>query len=182
MKSSAKLGSATLTLGLVAIVASCHGRAEFPQAHREAASACPSEPRPPGYNGGGKPGECGTDAECTAGKNGRCQPPSHELSTCSYDACMGDADCGLGKVCNCDGRGNSCVAANCRSDADCAGLGCSPASIVACSKGPTVVGYYCHTTKDSCTDDSDCGKNHTCDYEPAAGRWTCNSYPTCGIG
>jgi hypothetical protein len=40
------------------------------------------------------------------------------------------------------------------------------------------VGYYCHTSKDQCVDDSDCqGVGFPgCLYDPSAGYWRCEIY------
>jgi hypothetical protein len=40
------------------------------------------------------------------------------------------------------------------------------------------LGYYCHTPRDQCVDDSDCqGVNFpSCVYEPSAGYWKCEVY------
>src|SRR5262245_29040801 len=71
-------------------------------------------------------GGCATDADCKAGRNGRCGPRSYEAPTediCYYDACNVDADCATGAACAC-GNGSAtgphtCVPAACRTDTDC---------------------------------------------------------------
>ena len=40
----------------------------------------------------------------------------------------------------------------------------------------TDVGYFCHTSEDTCIDDSDCwenGKGDFCTYDPFVGYWGC---------
>ena len=151
--------------------------AKFPVQHREHADACSSAPRPPGWNtdaAAGHSGQCERDADCTAGRNGRCSAPGHAPSTCTYDACMNDSECGAQKVCECTGGGNRCVSANCHTDSDCGGLGCSPTRAEMCGNMGGTVGYYCHTKKDDCIEDSDCKDSGMCVYSPAGGKWTCN--------
>src|SRR5437016_3149001 len=103
-------------LVLVALVAACSKsakrRALPPGAGRPTASMC--APRPPGQPDPGG-GSCKADADCTAGKDGRCTPLSDShgrmpaVNTCSYDLCAGDADC-KGGPCECDAtRGNRCL-------------------------------------------------------------------------
>ncbi len=180
--------SSIAVLAVVALAVACRGTsAHFPERHRDVASACPSTPRAPGYNnpnldaGKGYSGQCERDTDCVAGRNGRCSFPGHAQSMCSYDQCMADADCGAGKVCDCR-DGHTCLPANCHTDADCGGLGCSPTNATSCGNMGGTVGYYCHTKKDDCIDDGDCKKKGTesgmCVYEPAASRWTCN-YDRC---
>lgn len=169
------------------VVASCRqSSTHLPERHRAVARACPST-RAPGYTsptrGGPLSGDCDSDSDCTAGKNGRCSPPGHRPSSCSYDTCTSDADCDGSKVCNCDPyRGNRCLPGNCKADADCSGLGCSPTRPTSCGNLIGTVGFYCHTKTDACIDDSDCKQDGAmggmCVYEPSVARWTCN-YHTC---
>ncbi|HVR00933.1 MAG TPA: hypothetical protein VMT47_02275 [Polyangia bacterium] len=143
-----------------------------PQKHRAAAVACPTD-RPAGLctapnvdAGFG----CAKDADCTAGTNGRCSSGGRLAGCqCSYDTCSMDADCAqMGGPCECRSTAqgivapatttsvNVCKMGNCRVDHDCgAGGYCSP-SLGSCGNYGGVVGYYCHTTKDTCVDDSDC--------------------------
>ena len=154
---------------------------KFPAQHREHAVACSSAPRPPGWNSDAAPGhsgQCERDVDCTAGRNGRCSHPGHAQSMCTYDVCMSDADCNGRQVCECSGGGNACIAANCRTDADCNDLGCSPTRAEMCGNMGGIVGYYCHTKKDECVEDSDCKDSGMCVYSPAGGKWTCN-HDTC---
>jgi hypothetical protein len=90
---------------------------------------------------------------------------------------------------------NSCVhGGECRIDADCGPGGyCSPSQVgvlcvcpspALCDPGPCGSGscacgdacghaYYCHTSRDACIDDSDCGPEATCNYDKLEKRWTC---------
>ncbi len=181
-----RLTFALATLGAIALATACRS-ARFPTQHRETAIACPATPRAPGYDkpdaAPGTSGKCEHDSDCTAGKNGRCRPPGHAESYCTYDACGSDADCGSGKVCECNSwEGNACLPANCHTDGDCGGLGCSPTRGETCGNMGGTVGYYCHTKKDDCVEDSDCKKKGDtqgmCVYSPAGARWTCN-YDAC---
>ncbi len=168
----------------IAVVAACHGKAAFPYQHRDAALECPATPKPEGERSVRSPDAgvppvadetwCSYDSDCSKGKNGRCVSHGHMASHCGYDECATDADCKDGKVCACDHDGNSCVSANCHTDADCGGRGCSPAYGHSCNGFSTLWGYYCHTAKDSCTDDSDCsGSTSHCIYSSEDARWVC---------
>jgi hypothetical protein len=159
--------------------------------HRERAVECQRR-RGPG-DAPNKTGKCKSDADCTAGKNGRCVsfygegrvPPFNQ---CSYDACFLDGDCGAGSLCVCGhdagketGDGHVCVPASCRTDKDCGPAGfCSPSSAL-CSRG-SLPHYYCHTPSDECVNDEDCPKPAKEGYgttptgrrySPEAGHFTC---------
>jgi hypothetical protein len=164
-----------------------------PDSHRAQGASCP-ETRPPGTpNPEG--GACKTDADCAAGKNGRCSSWSAgrmaPQNICTYDTCFSDKDCGTG-LCTCDGHGNYCLGGNCRVDSDCGTNGfCSPSWSLCSLHGPyRPNGYYCHSAKDECMKDSDCPKPKKQGYGPQAtrciysapvGRWTCMS-ETCPVG
>jgi hypothetical protein len=132
-----------------------------------------------------------TDAQCTAGANGRCNEVGVAVATCActYDACASDADCSQGQTCACHGSpytvgtGNMCVAGNCRVDADCGANGyCSPSPAANGCGGIPVGGYYCHTQGDECVDDSDCHGSagiQGCAYSTTSNRWTCIPLPLC---
>jgi hypothetical protein len=100
------------------------------------------------------------------------------------DECLVDTDCADGGVCSCAGNTfeyahstrNICVAANCRVDADCGAYMCSPSNG---DGGPFygVQGYYCHTSQDACTRDSECiqnGRQGYCMFAAQVGHWTCS--------
>jgi hypothetical protein len=161
-----------------------------PTNHRSTALACPTT-RPPGINddaGGGAPSDGGTagpcthDSQCTAGNNARCTPSEHNgFATCESDGCSSDGDCGTGNVCECGlpastGRyPNVCLPGNCRIDSDCGCGYCSPTFGASCGAYGGVIGYYCHTAKDECTNDDQCteGGPGYCGYQPTTNRWTC---------
>jgi len=171
-------------------------RSSTAQAHRARAEACsptppPGTPQPTG-------GTCRSDADCTAGKNGRCSPQGGgrmaPQNQCTYDACFVDADCaGPGKpTCTCEPSGNFCLPGNCRVDADCGARGyCSPSWPMCSLHGPyRPYGYWCHTAKDECTNDDDCPKPDKkgygptptkCTYSEPLGRWTCTT-TECPVG
>ncbi len=125
------------------------------------------------------------------GTNGRCIAGGGNIAGlyCSYDACATDSDCAAatGGVCECGaalgngGRaGNSCLTGNCSVDSDCgAGGYCSP-SLGSCGSFGGTIGYYCHTSSDTCSNDSDCveGGMGYCAFQPTVGRWAC-AYAVC---
>lgn len=164
-----------------------------PTNHRPNDSEC-TAPAAPGNcpGGGGLPGACDADPQCTSGSDGRCIQPSSGVAQgcqCTYDACADDAACPMDQTCAChgspytDSQGNTCVAGNCRVDADCgAGGYCSPSSLMAIC-GYSLAGYYCHTPMDQCTDDSDCSTAQgpaICAYSTATSRWQCETEAFCG--
>jgi hypothetical protein len=134
-------------------------------------------------------GKCKSDAECTAGKNGRCSmvgggrmPP---YPACVYDACYVDADCGAKHACDCGGSpgdGHRCEQGNCAVDADCGKSGegfCSP-SLGSCGNYGGTIGNFCHTSKDDCMNDDECTDKPGgyCAYSQEAQKWQC-SYGHC---
>ncbi len=133
----------------------------------------------------GTAAQCSTDAQCTAGADGRCRENSGGavFCSCTYDTCMQDSDCPAGETCACHGSpytfgaGNTCIASNCRVDSDCGPGGyCSPA--YATTSCGSLLGYFCHTPKDQCVNDSDCsGLPQMCTY--SSGIWQCKSYGLC---
>ncbi len=125
---------------------------------------------------------CSSDASCTKGVNGRCNRLGDSaMCQCTYDECAGDSDCPSGQTCACHGspymynEDNFCIAGNCRIDSDCGKGGyCSPSGDI------SVVGYYCHTPQDSCTNDNDCpacsgglANQPRCVYSNSGGSWQC---------
>ncbi len=155
-----------------------------PAVHRASAETCTGTP-PAGSQIPDVPeSKCETDADCTAGDNGRCVWPYAGGNICIYDECFEDSDCGGSRVCGCrvsEAFGvNVCYHGNCKVDADCGEGGyCSPSGIVSpsCSMGisPGSVGYFCHTADDECTDDADCGEKYSyaCLLSVEAGHWVC---------
>jgi len=161
------------------------GNVTTPKEHRAVAQACPA--------GRGSLGPvdttactnrsritCHSDADCTAGENGRCFLNGDPCQTvCSYDQCLTDRDCAAGPcVCrssSTDLAPNDCLpTSNCRTDADCDCNSCSP-SVVSNSAdcGPGNLSYACHTANDECIDQSDCLEGESCGYDAGAGRWRC---------
>jgi hypothetical protein len=158
-----------------------------PTAHRPAPTACPADRqpgRPPAYKPPGS--ACTTDADCTAGRNGRCEE-NLGPSVCSYDACIVDGDCGGSSVCVCrlstNYDANTCFHGNCKVDAECGpGAYCSPSGPdvdSSCRTGlePGSFGFFCHTAQDACVDDRDCPANlpwpQKCLFDPTARHWAC---------
>lgn len=162
---------------------------EEPEVHRAGATVCEMD-RPPGSVSSEAEGECGSDADCTDGTNGRCHHSRFE-TVCSYDRCFADADCDGACLCRGAGGGagsfgaNRCVSGDCATDADCGPGGyCSP-SLGDCGGFGGIVGFYCRTCEDECLNDSDCtaemgpfGGPGYCAYNPAVGHWAC-SYQQC---
>jgi len=114
------------------------GSIRIPQEHRAAPQSCPAQ------RGSISPVDtrqcastvdisCTSDAECTAGRNGRCLLRGYCESACSYDECLRDTDCPAKQPCDCRSDGTSTIAnrclpdSNCATDADCGQCGfCSP--------------------------------------------------------
>lgn len=177
---------------VLAALTACGQPLPAPINHRPDDSQC-SAPGGPGdciCNGACTAPEftCTTDSQCTAGVNGRCIGSSGGPAGCgcTYDECASDSACPSGKTCACHGSpymyssDNFCVAGNCRVDSDCGRGGyCSP------SPGISVVGYYCHTSNDSCTNDSECSTSNCvnppstplCAYSTSDKRWGCVCFP-----
>ena len=118
--------------------------------------------------------------------NGRCT--LGRFPHCTYDECFTDEVCG-GFVCLCEGGrssdNNVCMrSGNCQTNADCgAGGYCSP-SQGSCGNFGGIVGFFCHTAEDLCTNDSDCGPDPqsgrpgSCRFTPESARWECQ-YSEC---
>lgn len=151
-----------------------------PAVHRATAAACSHDRGPGDFDTMIMSAQCSSDAECTAGADGRCLSTkvAARNNYCSYDTCFTDADCG-GKVCTCrefPNDANRCDSGNCKVDADCgAGGYCSPsADPDRTNFGST--GWWCHTATDTCTDATDCtGAGEKCVYDPALSHFTCSS-------
>jgi len=131
---------------------------------------------------------CSQDSQCTAGTNGRCieSMGGALYCSCSYDTCQVDTNCPAGQLCACHGspylggNGNTCEPGNCRVDSDCGPQGyCSPSGGGGCGG---LGGYYCHTSKDTCVNDSDCASQgpDICAWSAGDGRWECQQEELCG--
>jgi hypothetical protein len=171
------------------------GASPVPTNHRPSNAECIA-PAPAGDCSGPGPtaGGCTTDNACTSGTDGRCITPGGGIASdcvCTYDACTADTDCTTGKTCAChgspytDGAGSTCVVGNCRVDSDCGVSGyCSPSSTTSVC-GNNLAGYYCHTAKDECVNDTDCPSSTTtpgvpmCIYSTTDTRWECVEVTFC---
>ncbi len=151
--------------------------------------ACKGD-RAPGNGNPSSGGDCKTDADCTAAKNGRCQHspgggPRMPWNSCSYDYCFADADCPAGNLCVCNRQGgNVCNPSNCRTDADCGGAQCGFAPNVKCWGSG---GNFCRTAKDRCKDDADCpqptgGGRSSCTFDQDTQAWGCKLDEVCPVG
>jgi hypothetical protein len=186
----------------------CGSALRVPQQHRARPETCPRE------RGSENPLNlascadtsgivCKSDADCTAGMNGRCFLNSDPCRTyCSYDECLADTDCPAGQPCMCRTSGtekapNSCVAgSSCATDADCGKCGfcslssqrtmlqcslvnpcsgCDAGDTVKCTcLGVTSEAFACHTMNDECTNDSDCpAMGGYCAYADDKKHWAC---------
>ncbi|MDB4981872.1 MAG: hypothetical protein JWM82_2624, partial [Myxococcales bacterium] len=124
----------------------------------------------------------------TVGLRGRCLQGSGPAcnTSCSYDQCATDADCPGNTPCSCrssdsETAPNLCLSGgNCRIDADCGEGGYCSRSVpsdrcnghflfceVKCGTG-----YFCHTSKDTCANDTDCGGGF-CGYDLDSQSWAC---------
>jgi len=162
-----------------------------PARHRPAVVTCPSTnrtPRPEDVCPALRPDSgllvpywCDKDSDCHDAQNGRCDVFSLEgPCLCVYDLCYSDTDCETKTVCGCEARSgsNACLDGNCRVDDNC-GVGgyCSP-NPTPC--GGTAQSYYCHTPRDTCLDDADCGSQRQCQYVQPDKTWQCFPLPLCG--
>ena len=125
---------------------------------------------------------CISDANCTAGVNGRCMGTVHPGCYCQYDTCESDASCGSNQVCICRdtpewGGANTCITGNCRINADC------PSGYCSLDESYGTGGYFCHTDRDTCHNDSDCSSvqdcfgDKRCRYSSEVGYWQCLCVP-----
>lgn len=131
--------------------------------------------------------DCYTDADCTAGPNGRCRQYTFPFDTdanagceCLYP-CSTDADCGPQQVCFAASIGPhgglpedfaaKCVPADCRVDADCGSETCGLSQMWSCHPSYRVA---CRTRWDECRTDLDC-VNAEGPHCAAVGRgfWEC---------
>ena len=145
--------------------------------------------RPAGNGDASSVGDCKTDADCTTGKNGRCHHargggPRMPHNYCTYDGCFADDDCAASQLCYCNRQnGNFCLAANCRTDADCGGAKCPTSPSLGCGGGRG--GDFCRTPRDKCKTDADCPvaeSRAACVFIEAEGVWGCRNYPECPVG
>jgi hypothetical protein len=164
-----------------------NGGTRVPQVHRARSIACPTA-RAAGDSFAPRAGdECTSDAACMANANGRCLLIGGN-GRCSYDSCARDEDCPGTAVCECrpneaSNNPNVCISGDCRIDADCGATGyCSRSKIPGVGEssfGPFSSGYFCHTEKDCCMDNSDCTANgpHGDFCLFGKQRWDCGGGP-----
>ena len=125
--------------------------------------------------------DCSSDSDCSAHAPCACRTSSSDTganSCATASNCRIDADCGPGGSCSASLVGGSC---ECISESFCAPneKGCSktgPDGVtvqVPCSCGGQCGhGYFCHTPKDSCLNDSDCASG-TCNFDLTSQAWLC---------
>ncbi len=118
-------------------------------------------------------GDCSSDADCDAGRLGRCEniDPSGFSCSCRY-FCDSDADCPGSNICACRITANgaitgTCVPPRCESGDDCGEGGrCGVTRIERDCEAPDAVG--CRTGADECAAGPDCGE--FCTDEGCFGR------------
>lgn len=127
--------------------------------------------------------ECAGDGDCAGSVPCACRASGADTAanTCATDSnCRVDADCGVGGFCSPSLVGSVC---QCTSESFCrpdAGGSCSEigpdgvAKAVPCScDGNCGHGYFCHTAKDTCVNDSDCATGTTCNFDLTSKAWMC---------
>ncbi len=163
------------------------GSGAVPVNHRPSDSTCPAQRAGGMCTGPSEAGAvgCRNDCDCTAGKNGRCDPVGvggpQPLPSCTYDECFDDSQCPAQLPCECRPSASSrdanfcLIGSTCRVDSDCGPGGyCSPSNYNEwCGTK-----YHCHTPQDTCVNASDCPAQQFCDFDTMAGRWACG--PGCG--
>lgn len=130
--------------------------------HRASAVACDTAIEQPACRGDEGHRSCTTDAECTAGTNGKCISGMGQIGSycgCEY-ACASDADCKADQACVCKEQAkvghSTCAPASCRTDADCDSGRCGVSSHHnGCG---TEVALACRSSADRCASDADCGE------------------------
>lgn len=155
-----------------------------PKEHRASHAQCPTERGAITPTSDGCPVSalhCAQDSDCTSGKNGRCNDVGVCPSDCDYDDCFQDSDCEHQTPCFCRQSAtdkNYCfTTSNCTVDADCGDGGyCSPSLIAnscICQSPSCTEGYFCHTPRDGCIDDSDCPTMQSCAFDRNEQRFYC---------
>ena len=162
-------------------------------AHRASAVACAdpaAEPRAAICDGrvGGTPSTCAANGDCAPDEVCLLEAEYDHGCNCYGAACLADADCGVGRVCQCgvvtsgatchrwpQDCGHRCVAAACTTDADCGPGGLCAGSRTVCGG---VERYVCNDpAHDACSVDDDCA-SQLCRYDDDAG-WHCVDLPIC---
>lgn len=163
-----------------------HDAGRAPKEHRASRAQCRTERAAVTPASDGCPVNalhCAQDSDCSAGSNGRCFDVGLCPSDCSYDDCSQDSDCAHRTPCFCRPSAtdkNYCFTlSNCSVDADCGDGGyCSPSLITSsciCENESCAEGYFCHTARDGCLDDSDCQAGQSCAFDRSAQQFSCHS-------
>ena len=126
--------------------------------------------------------ECYGDSDCAGNIPCACRSSASDsaANTCATASnCRVDTDCGPGGFCSPSLVGSIC---DCISEAFCTPgeASCSETDTngvtvqVPClCSGNCGRGYFCHTAKDGCIDDSDCTDGRTCTYDLTSQSWMC---------
>lgn len=119
--------------------------------------------------------ECFQDSDCEAGVPCECRPSnvSSAANECLRGSnCAVDLDCGPGGYCS----PSALELCGCLSTALCGDSGGCYAGgqEVPCACGDACGhGYFCHTPRDTCVNDSDCPPGRSCYYNRLEQRWDC---------
>jgi hypothetical protein len=125
---------------------------------------------------------CGSDSDCPGDVPCDCRPSesSSAANVCvTASNCRVDSDCGPCGYCSPSQVGARCF---CPSTALCpdGGGACYVGTAsgwqeVPCECGDACGhGYFCHTPRDTCIDDSDCVGDGTCNYDTVNKMWSCS--------
>jgi hypothetical protein len=120
--------------------------------------------------------QCLSDSDCEGGVPCECYASSTTLTPnmcVTGSNCAVDSDCGHDGYCSPSLVNGGCV---CLSTALCGDSGACYAGDmkVPCSCGDSCGhGYFCHTPKDECIDDTDCSNGGSCNYNRLTDRWEC---------
>jgi hypothetical protein len=167
-------------------------KTSVPTTARSSSAACTGT-RPAGQEADPRAEDtCTSDAECTAGIDGRCSFFNAHRE-CTYHACQSDSDCGSGtEVCGCGlgiDKRNVCLSlSKCRTNDDCSGgqycalsvLPGIPVGDGAATFYGQTWGYFCTTGGDACRSGDDCAAqqhDHSCVYYTTQSKWACGGGP-----
>jgi len=114
---------------------------------------------------------CQSNADCTSVMHGVCRAG---FCMC-FPGCTTDADCGAGKICQCDSTNGTCVEARCKSDADCG-------SGLVCALSLSQSFFACQTPNDACLSPLDCGACVTSCAVQTDGHRACQRAAGCDPG
>jgi hypothetical protein len=149
--------------------------------HRRENLECPSLlPQPKACEQAAQGGNCKSDADCKEAANGYCVGSEGGFEApgcyCNY-GCTKDTDCGDGSICLCGEPVGRCVAATCRSDADCGGGLCNSYGLDQICYN---FGFACQSPKDTCGGNNDCQAPQYC--LPEGEQRICKEDSPCAIG